>query len=170
MVVSAAEDGVRIPLRARDGSVRAYTIVDAADADWANQWRWSLNEGYAHRKARVSNQPRKVYLHRALLGLHAGEALIGDHINRDRLDCRRSNLRTVTRAGNTQNRGAKAGASSRYRGVGWHRASGKWRAYVRADNKSIHLGLFTDEVEAAEVARSARLRLMPYTIEAAGGG
>ena len=39
---------VLIPLRARDGGVRAFAIVDAADADFVDQWRWRLNaNGYA---------------------------------------------------------------------------------------------------------------------------
>jgi hypothetical protein len=31
-----------IPLRARDGSVKAWALIDAADAAWLNQWRWSM--------------------------------------------------------------------------------------------------------------------------------
>lgn len=34
------QDTVRIPLRARDGSIRAYALVDAADAEWLSQWTW----------------------------------------------------------------------------------------------------------------------------------
>jgi hypothetical protein len=159
-------DGVRIPLRRRDGSVRAYAIVDAADADWVNQWHWSFSDGYAVRNATSSpGEHHLLGMHRDLMGIGYGDVRDVDHKDRDRLNNRRSNLRVITKAGNRQNMPGVVTASSRYRGVSWHRHTAKWRAYVCSDGKYRHLGLFTDEVEAAEAARAARLRLLPYSIE-----
>jgi hypothetical protein len=53
------------------------------------------------------------------------------------------------------------GGSSSYRGVSWHKARGQWAATV--GNK--HIGLYTSESEAAEAAREARSRLLPYTLD-----
>lgn len=48
----------RIPLRDRHGEVRAFAIVDDADFEWLNQWRWHLDgEGYARRSV---HNPRRV--------------------------------------------------------------------------------------------------------------
>lgn len=153
------DGSVRIPLRARDGSVRAYAIVDAADAEFANQWRWCLNDGYAVCRTHSAR------LHRVLLGLTHGDGLEGDHINRDRLDNRRANLRVLTKAGNCQNKSSYTGAASPFRGVHWHKTSGKWLANVRANGKVHHLGLFATQEEAAEVAREGRRRLLPHAID-----
>lgn len=158
------EDTVRIPLRAKDGSVRAYVTVDAVDADWVNRWRWALSGGYAYRTARVDGRKVTVWLHRALLGLVPGDRIEGDHIDRDRLGCRRSNLRILTGAANSQNVGARGG-SSQYRGVSWDKAKGKWLAQARAGGMNHHLGRFSTELEAAEAARVGRRRLMPYALD-----
>lgn len=157
----------RIPLRARDGSIRAYALVDAADAEWANQWRWSLGKGYALRIGCAGGSRQTILLHRELLGLSPGDGLEGDHINRDRLDCRRANLRVVPKKGqpNHQNVSSHRGATSRHRGVSWDKRNGKWFVKVWAGGKHHYLGLFADEEEAAQVARDARLRLMPYAVD-----
>jgi len=153
---------VRIPLRARDGAVRNYAIVDAADAAWVNQWRWHLStKGYVSRTAKISGQYVKFRLHRELLGLTNGDGFEGDHINRDRLDNRRCNLRAVSHAANTQNVTSHQGTTSKHRGVSWNKQKRKWEGRVRVNGRAIHLGYFADESQAAEAARAARARLLP---------
>lgn len=152
------DDTVRIPLRARDGSVRAYALVDAADADWVNQRRWFLGtHGYA-----VRNHTRGVmrWLHREILGLVPGDGMDGDHISRDRLDNRRANLRIVTRQANSHNTTGRGG-TSQHRGVCWDKYTGSWKANVMVNGKNVNLGRFHDESDAAEAARAGRARLMP---------
>jgi len=152
-----------LPLRDRHGSVRAHAVVDAADYEWASRWRWWLtNWGYAKRDERIGGRRRAILLHRELLGLAPGDGLEGDHINGDRLDNRRSNLRVVTRAGNQQNRHYGFGASS-YRGVSWHKPSGRWRAGAQLGGKQRHLGLFILEEDAAAAAAAFRAEHMPYS-------
>jgi hypothetical protein len=154
-----------IPLHARDGSVRAHVIVDAADAGWVVQWRWRLDgAGYASRAYREHGIQRTVALHRALLGHSDGDGFDVDHIDRDRMNCRRSNLRDVPRGKNVQNIPSKSG-SSIYRGVSWHQRARKWVAFVGVDGKSVYLGSFDQEGEAAEAARLGRLKYMPYAVD-----
>lgn len=157
---------VSIPLRARDGSIRAYSLIDAVDADAVNRWRWSLSAGYAVRRATTApGEHHMLGLHRELLGLTYGDPLTVDHINHDRLDNRRANLRVISKAGNNQNVLGLSSGTSAFRGVSWVERLGKWRAYVQRDGKYIHLGMFTDEREAALVAQAARLDSMPFTVE-----
>jgi len=161
-----SQDTVLLPLRARDDSIRAYAQIDVADAEWANQWTWRLgSRGYAVRAEGWQSTYRMFYLHRELLGLVFGDDRQGDHISRDRLDNRRMNLRIVTKAQQQQNQPGHRDASSRYRGVSWNKRSGKWQASIRPNHKTVHLGYYASEVEAAEVARAARARLLPYATD-----
>jgi hypothetical protein len=86
-------------------------------------------------------------LHRYVMDAPIGVDV--DHINGDTLDNRRENLRLVTARQNQANSRKRKEASSKYKGVAWHPVSGKWRAYISPNGKQQHLGLFSDEVDAA---------------------
>lgn len=154
---------VRIPLRRRDGTVRAYALVDEQDAGLAEH-RWHLGDRYVERNTPDSRT--KIRLHREILGLTPGDGLEGDHFNGDRLDNRRSNLRVVVHKQQMQNVAAQADRSSRYRGVGWHKRSGRWQAYVNIAGTMTHLGLFDDEEAAATAAAAGRAQRMEFVNEA----
>lgn len=164
---TAPDGAVLIPLRARDGAVRAYAIVDAEDADFVNQWRWSLgSNGYVHRgTCRAGGVQRTYRLHREIMGLVPGDGLEVDHINRNRLDNRRSNLRVATRMMNAQNTSGQRKSTSPHRGVHWAKHIGKWVANIKIDGRVRNLGCFEDELEAARVARQARLAAFPYAVD-----
>lgn len=100
---------IQVPLYARDGTVRAWSIVDDEDADLARQHWYLDNNGYAARYVPQRTQ----LLHRAVLNLLPGDPRQGDHIDGRRLNNRRSNLRIVTPAENAQNRPSRPGTSSR---------------------------------------------------------
>jgi hypothetical protein len=156
------QDTARIPLRARDGSIRAYALVDAADADFVNQWTWCLSrDGYATRNLHQGEVGgTQIRLHRVLLGLEYGDPRKGDHKDLDRLNNRRSNLRIVTQKANSQNRGGHPNSTSDHRGVGWDRSRGKWMAYLKIDRRFVNLGRFDSEIEAAGMALTGRLEYM----------
>jgi hypothetical protein len=164
-----------IPLYGRDGSVRGRVLVD--EDDWLHfvRFRWSLNDnGYAVSTASRPNPigpvPRVThYLHRLVAGLKHGDGHEVDHINRDRLDCRRANLRSVTAGQNRQNLTPRKRSTSGYRGVSWHKGAGKWLAEAKVAGKHYYLGLFADEVEAGAAAAACRARHMPYSEEARSG-
>jgi hypothetical protein len=100
-----------------------------------------------------------VLLHRWLLGiLDAGPAVLGDHINGDRLDCRRSNLRVVTPAESSAN--VRGRAASGYRGV-YSTSGGRYYAAAKQGGRIIRLGVVDDPVEAAEVADAWRQEHLP---------
>ena len=72
-----------------------------------------------------------------------------DHINRDKLDNRKSNLRLVTRSQNCANRGNFKNSRSKYKGVRWNKKMGLWEAAIRKDGVITTIGAFDDEVAAA---------------------
>jgi hypothetical protein len=103
-----------------------------------------------------------VRLHREILELQPYEKRFVDHINGDKLDNRRSNLRVVTEAQNRQNVPVYGGYS-RFRGVS--RSGPRWRARVTIDGTSIDGGSFATEEEAAVAARELRAIHMPFANE-----
>ena len=72
-----------------------------------------------------------------------------DHKNRNSLNNHISNLRWCTRKENNQNRSKQKNTTSVYKGVCFHKKANKWTAQIKHNGQKIHLGLFTDESEAA---------------------
>ena len=71
-----------------------------------------------------------------------------DHVNRNGLDNRRSNLRPATKSQNMAN-AISRGGSSRFKGVLWDKARGKWKAQGKVNYKGICIGRFDLEEDAA---------------------
>ena len=159
------DDVIRIPLRARDGSVRAWAIVDRDDADLA-ELRWRLHsEGYAERSRLAALEQlhgASRFLHRTILSRMIGRGLLQveqcDHISGDRLDNRRANLRTATHGQNVVNRSGRG--ESLFLGV--HRDRRWWRAQIRPlgsgrHGRKMQLGAYATEEDAARAYdRAAR--------------
>lgn len=141
-------------LRGRDGTIRATAIIDDEDAAIvAGRSCFLTGPGYA--AAKFDGQQR--YLHRVILDAQPGQEV--DHINRDKLDNRRRNLRLVDHATNMANTSSRAGSTSRHRGVSWHKARRKWVVYVKVRGVQHYCGIYEDEDEAAAVAAAERKRL-----------
>lgn len=146
-------------------------MIDASDKELTDKVRsWSLRRnGYA--EGRIIGGGRKVFLHRLImyeeLDKPENAGLQVDHINGDRLDNRRVNLRIVTASTNKRNC-RRTGGSSRFPGVCWHKHSSKWRARIRIPSisgrgrgRTQHLGLFTNEKEAARAYRARAKSIDP---------
>lgn len=141
------------------GDTGLVTLIDDEDADLVLDVRWSLNNHYA--RGRLSDG-RLEYLHRLLMGLTPGDPRQVDHVNRDKLDNRRENLRIVTVAEQRHNQGSRPNTSSRYRGVSLYRRTGRWAAQVKLHGRRHHLGYFSTEEAAAEVAAAFRRERMTH--------
>ena len=131
-----------------------YAIVDPADYDRLKKYEWSTKKGdksfYARRHipGGRGKKERLVYIHQEITKVPKG--MVVDHVNHDGMDNRRANLRAATRAQNMHNRRKRAKCgSSRYKGVSWRKGTRKWAARIGIDSKSIYLGSFEHEIEAA---------------------
>jgi hypothetical protein len=82
-----------------------------------------------------------------------------DHINGVRNDNRFKNLRSATHSDNMRNTGKKPFNTSGYKGVGFHKQTKKWRAYITTGQKLKHLGLFESAEQAHEAYKSAAKEL-----------
>ena len=129
-------------------------IIDAKDAEEVGKYNWyarvEKHTVYAARNTPRSHGPRKtIFMQRMLLA--AGDGMTVDHIDRDGLNNRRSNLRVCSWAENQWNSKAQDGTRSGLKGVNWHKARKKWQARIRVNGKRISLGYF-DEPESAHAA------------------
>ena len=148
-------------------------IVDDADAGLLAGFRWHRNHGYAVRTFRDPanwRRRRGVSAHRLIMGLRFGDGQEVDHINGDRLDNRRGNLRVCTRAQNAQNllvhRENNSGLPrSGHRGVKWNTEKSKWRAGATVNGKYHYLGYYATAEEASAVVTQWRAEHMPFSVE-----
>ena len=129
-----------------------HAIVDDKDYEFIMQWKWCFHKGYAVRTLKGSH----IYMHRVINATSAGYET--DHINMDKLDNRKENLRTVTRSQNNTNRLPKKNASSRFKGVYFEKKRGLWIAQIKPVGKAkIYLGGFTSEEAAAQAYNIAAM-------------
>lgn len=126
------------------------TLLDQSDFEWASKYKWFQKwNDYVFRWGKKPNgKPYMILLHREIMG---ESELDVDHINRNRLDNRRSNLRFATRSQNLANKQKLSGNfTSKFKGVRWHQARNRWVATIVS--KPINLRkskLFKTEIEAA---------------------
>jgi hypothetical protein len=122
-------------------------IVDDADYEYLSQFSWSYdNQGYAI--TALYRPKRMIRMHRMLM--NPPRELQVDHINRNKLDNRKNNLRICSRAENRRNTPKNKNNTSGYKGVFYHGQMDKWRAQINYKGKSIYLGLFDSKHEAAK--------------------
>lgn len=125
----------------------AVALVDDEDFERVNQHSWSLmNNGAA--QARIGKI--RVLMHRFIMEAEPGQYI--DHINRNRIDNRRCNLRFATLSQNGAN---KRGWAGNYKGVfdlrryaQYARLGPNARAFRAMCGKQL-LGHFHTELEAA---------------------
>jgi len=137
-------------------------IVDDADFEFLNQWKWSTTghgvKFYAHRVKTINGVSCHILMHRLLMGLSIGEKVYVDHINNNGLDNRRANLRIVTKKQNAYNSLPIIGKKSEYKGVCFDKQRLKWRASICPNRKYIVLGIFKEEIDAAKAYNDAAIK------------
>lgn len=122
-------------------------IIDSDDFGKVSQSKWHFEHGYA----RGSFNGRRVYLHQLIMQTKKGQVV--DHINRNKLDNRKKNLRICSQSENMLNGGMWSHNSSGIRGVSRHSQMKKWRARVKIHGKEVHLGLFPTKKLASEALK-----------------
>lgn len=142
---------ILINIYGREGVV-AQAKVSPEDASLVAPYRWYLGWNKARGKSKayaICRLPdgHMVKMHRMIMGVTDPKQLV-DHINNDPLDNRKSNLRLANPQQNQSNQGIRKNNKSGYKGVSFHKASGKWQATISVDGKSKGLGLFLTPEEA----------------------
>jgi len=135
---------VSVPIRSQPDQ---SFLVDQDDINVVGDWRWLLDsDGYVRRYC----NKKAVLLHRLIYEKHFGSIPDDkqiDHIDQDKLNNRRSNLRLCSHAENQRNQNVYKNNKLGVKGV--HIKRGKYEAQIRFDKKLIYLGLFNTLAEAA---------------------
>jgi hypothetical protein len=131
-----------------DGRKRAERTARIWNTKYAGKEALTSTTPSGHLRGRVRGHA--VLSHRVAWALHYGEwpTDLIDHINMNPSDNRIENMRIATKRQNGCNR--RAAGKSKYLGVAWVSRIASWKAAISVNNKSIYLGLFKDEVEAAK--------------------
>lgn len=130
-----------------EGGKDGTATIDLEDEHLA-KLKWGSHTGYA----RTYINGKATFLHR--LVMDAPKGLFVDHINHDKLDNRKSNLRLCTNTENIRNRRLTDKNTSGYKGVHFCKRNQNWTAKIQ--NK--WLGVFDDPVEAAKAYNRAAIK------------
>jgi hypothetical protein len=128
-----------------------FALIDASDLPLVSRYKWYVDSwGYA-RGTRPSTTTKSGYttilMHRLVINAKSGEQI--DHVNGNPLNNRRCNLRKCTNAQNQMNRRKSSGRLSIFKGVTYHKGCEKWQAQIKTNQRSVYLGLFKNEADAA---------------------
>lgn len=140
-----------------------FAIVDEDKYEELIKYKWYAIKGnhtyYAMRQIRLTNPTEiiYIYMHSQILGYPIGVEI--DHRNHNGIDNRIFNIRTCTRSQNQHNRRKRRNASSIFKGVSWNKNTNKWYSHVVFEGKSINLGQFNSEIEAAKAYDAKALEL-----------
>jgi hypothetical protein len=150
---------VLIPLTGKHGEGK-FAVIDAADEHLLCGKPVRLPRG---KYPCISINGKTQLLHRYIMSAEKGSFI--DHIDHNKLNNSRSNLRVCTKAENRYNV-AKAKLTCRgkipssiYKGVSFDGIVSKWRSVIFKERKQHYLGWFDSEVFAAEVYDAAAMQL-----------
>jgi hypothetical protein len=134
-------------------------IIDIEDAEKIMKHRWTLtSNGYAYRNRGYGNRQKHVNMARDILELQDYLGNDPDHINLNKLDNRKINLRVSTRSQNLCNRVKQSNCSSKYKGVSFHKSGKRWYIYIRVNGRRISGGMFGTELEAAKAYNALAIK------------
>jgi hypothetical protein len=139
------------------------TFVSDEDYEMLANYRWRYSpsrgeeHGYVCTDMKVDGKYRIVLMHRFLMQTPKG--METDHINRNKLDNRRENLRIVTRQQNQWNKGLPGNNKSGFLGVSWSMRDKVYVAHITISGKAINLGCSKNAEEASRLYQNAVLQM-----------
>lgn len=133
--------------------------VDDTDYNYLNNlYRWKISkDGYAISNARYKKMGlfSGMTIHKIIKHpTKSGRYINVDHIDGNKLNNTRGNLRVCTHEENMRNRKvqemyAKKKKVSKYKGVTWNKGKKVWEARISIEKKYLYLGSFSNELAAA---------------------
>jgi len=134
-----------------------YTKVDDEDFERLNKRRWYRDlDGYAHSVDYIIGKKKWIHISMATeimkqYNMYDNNKIV-DHINRNKLDNRKCNLRMVTKSQSQQNKDKYRNNTSGYKGVYFDKNNSvrPWSSCITSNSKYIYLGRFFTKEEAAK--------------------
>jgi hypothetical protein len=154
---------VGIRLTQKIGRQWLVALIDADDFERVSKIRWYpqpvSGSIYAMATSCYYIPKHHKRLHAFIMKAEPGQII--DHINGDTLDNRKANLRFVSAAENARNarRPTSVGKTSKFKGVYWDERRQRWVAGITCDGVQSHLGVFSEEADAARAYDEAAIRL-----------
>ena len=122
---------------------------DLEDYDKIKDYCWRINNKQ-YVCAKVNK--KQILFHRLVMD---GKDEVVDHINHNKADNRKSNLRVVTYSQNSMNMSLSKSNTSGVTGVFWNKRQQKWVAAITVNHKKIWLGAFNVFNEAVKARKEA---------------
>lgn len=120
-------------------------MIDQEDYQLVSTLKWHKSDnGYAVWRGIKDGKKQTIRMHRLITNCPKGKII--DHINHDKLDNRKSNLRICTQSENMRNKRVQG------KGYWFQKQNSNW--VVEVNNK--HIGVFKSETEAAQVVQLVR--------------
>lgn len=119
---------------------------DLEDYEKIKDYMWFINGGYVVAK----DNGERIRLHNLISNVKGI-----DHFNRNKLDCRKSNLKIVTHQENMLNKGMYSNNTSGVKGVSWDKSKNKWCSNITANKKRYNLGCFDNFEDAVKARKEA---------------
>ncbi len=153
--VNFFDEYVEVQLLGNHGMDKSFKI-DKADYPLIMDYKWYLNnQGYPYTfgKGSVNFGKRGKTLHKFLFRKqHIEKGYVIDHINRNKLDNRRENLRIITQKENSYNRTKNCNSNNTYKGVKIDKKTlGTYKACISKDNINYEIKDIPDEESAAKI-------------------
>lgn len=137
-----------------------YMMCNEEELEKIKNYRWRLSyKGYARCIITINGKRKTVFAHRMII--NAKENEIVDHINRNRLDNRKENLRIVDIRSSSINRRLKNGNKTGYSGV--YRKNDYWTAMITIEGKWKTIGCFDTLEEAVDARRKSEIEIYGIT-------
>ena len=142
-----------------------YMLCDIEDWERFKGHYWYMSDtGYAVCETMKTGTLR---FHKLVTGTTA-EVII-DHINRNKLDNRKCNLRIATASVNAINRGLQSNNTTGYKGVYFDKRRRVWKAWVKVSGKLITLGSYPKKEEAIAARKSGEEKYYLPQLESVNG-
>lgn len=141
-IIKIEGDIAIIELRNSKQELQCEAIIDKEDVDKVKcyKWRWSKSTSMVLTGNGQTNVA--IPLHRLITNCPKGKYV--DHINMDRLDNRKCNLRICTNQENQFNKTKTKANTSGFKGVWFDKARNKWASEIKLNYKKIFIGRFDD--------------------------
>lgn len=159
--ISYESDYVVLEVRYIDKKEKCLVDID----DYENKIKslgtkiFMYENGYCYFCVQKNGQNKKIKLHRYLMDVVDKEDIVIDHINRNPLDNRKSNLRKCNTVLNTYNKDYNSNSTSNVKGVSFNKAMQKWRGQVQVNGIRIYTNPYKSFEECCKVTEDLRKQM-----------